>query len=172
MKIQIDEATSYAGASAHINPFLRSFGNGLLAYTLYSFVFVTLFNNGTNTLQVGRQILISYNPQEKPNLDLTRFMGVVCLTIVCLLHYFSARAGRVTNRILCILKLGLMVTLLVAGTKRATIGPKIPYPAMAGPPDTPPPFSNHPKALLLVSSMHFQSIPHFRHLWPDEFFHE
>ena len=171
MKVQIDEATSYVVESAHIPPFLRAFGNGLLAYTIYSFVFVTLFNNGTNTLQVGRQILISYNLQEKPNRDLIRFIGVVCLTIVCLLHYFSARAGRVTNRILCILKLVLMVTLLVAGAKRATVGPKIPYPTMAGPPNTPPPFSNYPKALLLVSSIQPRNIPQSIHFRPDEYYH-
>ena len=76
----IDETTSYGPTSKPVPLILNMFGDGLLAYTVYSFVFVALFNNGTNTLQVGHQILIRYRPQEEPNRDLTRFMGFICLT--------------------------------------------------------------------------------------------
>ena len=101
-------------------------------------------------MQLGRLILISIKPEETPNLDLIRFIGVVCLTTVCLVHYFSTRAGRAANRILCRMKLVSLVVLLGAGAKRAAVGPYIGYPVISGSPDAPPPFSNYAKAFLLV----------------------
>jgi len=145
---QIDEATS--SNTSEQKGALHFCGNGLLAYTVYAVVFVTLFTNGTNTLQLGRLILISNKPEETPNLDLVRFIGMVCLTSVCLVHYFSTRAGRAANRILCRIKLFSLVVLLAAGAKRAAVGPPIHYPVIPGASGAPPPFSNYAKALLLV----------------------
>ncbi len=129
-------------------PILRHLGNGLFAYTIYAILFITLFNSGTNSLQVGRQVLIAVNPRENdPNRHLIGFIAVVVLTVVCFIHYFSARAGRAANRYLCILKLVFVVVLLGASAKTAMVGPKIGFPTLVDESKT---FSNYARALMLV----------------------
>lgn len=90
-------------------------GDGLLAYVIYAFIFVTLFNSGTNCMQVGREVLIAIKPDSSPDRDLIRFIGVFPLSIICLLQYFSASVGRALNRVLAVLKVVMLFILLVAG---------------------------------------------------------
>ena len=138
-----------SGRSARIRRFiLRQLGNGMFAYTVYAIMFVTVFNSGTNSLQVGRQVLLCIEPHQKdPSRDLMRFIAIVSLTIICLIHYSSARAGRAANKYFCVLKVLILFILLGVGMKRAIVGPKIGFPYI---PDTRKTFSNYARALLLV----------------------
>ena len=76
-----------------------------------------------------------------------RFIAVVSLTIICFIHYSSARAGRAANKYFCVLKVLILFILLGVGMKRAIVGPKIGFPYI---PDTRKTFSNYARALLLV----------------------
>jgi amino acid transporter len=100
--------------------FGRVLGDGLLAYTIYAFLFVGLFNSGTNVLQVGREILISIHPEQDPNRDLVRFIGIVTISVICLIQLFSSRAGRVLNRFFAIVKILFLVVLFFFGVGALT----------------------------------------------------
>ena len=95
--------------------FGRVLGDGLLAYTVYAFLFVGLFNSGTNVLQVGREILIGIHPEQDPNRDLVRFIGIVTISVICLIQLFSSRAGRVLNGFFAIVKILFLVVLFFFG---------------------------------------------------------
>jgi amino acid transporter len=93
----------------------RILGDGLLAYTCYAFLFVGLFNSGTNCLQIGRETLIAIHPDEEPNGSLVRFIGVFALMMICLIQLFSSRAGRVMNRFFALMKITFLIVLFVFG---------------------------------------------------------
>jgi len=93
----------------------RLLGDGLLAYTVYAFLFVAIFNSCTNILQIGRQTLIAISPGSPPNADLMRFISVFALSIICFIQLFSSRAGRALNNFSSILKLLFLIVLLGFG---------------------------------------------------------
>ena len=91
-------------------------GNGLFAYTIYAFLFIGTFNSATNCMQVGRQILTLISPHdESPSGSLLRFIAIVALTVVCLLHYFSPAWGRALNLKFALTKIALLLALVIAG---------------------------------------------------------
>ena len=93
----------------------RLLGDGLLAYTIYAFLFVALFNSCTNVLQIGRQTLIAIHPDSPTNADLMRFIAVFALSIICFVQLFSSRAGRALNNFSAILKIIFLIVLLGFG---------------------------------------------------------
>jgi amino acid transporter len=107
----------------HQNPprgFLgRIFGDGLLAYTVYAFLFVAVFNSGENLLWIGNEVLVAISPDETPNKDLTRFIGIFCLMMICLIQLFSSRAGRVLNGFFALVKLMFLFILFCFGLQAA-----------------------------------------------------
>jgi amino acid transporter len=104
-------------------PFIRRFlGDGLLFYTVYAFLFVAFFNSGTNSLQIGRQILIAINPAGPFNTHLMRFIAIVALSILCLLQYFSPKWGRKLNNFLALLKILSLLIVLFAGAHKTYNG--------------------------------------------------
>jgi amino acid transporter len=121
-------------------------GDGLLAYTVYAFLFVGLFNSGTNVLQVGREVLIAIHPDQDPNRDLVRFIGIVTMSTICLIQLFSSRAGRVLNGFFALVKILFLVVLFFFGVGALNSNPK--------PGDftdkAPEPTLNYAEALLVV----------------------
>lgn len=112
---------------------LRHLGDGLCAFTVYAVLLVFLFNSGANSLQVGVQILLCINPhEENPDRLLMWFMAIVILSIVCLLHCFSGRAGRTMNKYFCWMKLVIIIVLVAVLMKRAIMGPRIGRPKAIG----------------------------------------
>lgn len=95
--------------------FGRLFGDGLLAYIIYAFLFVGVFNSATNTLQIGREFLICISPNQNPNRHLVRFIGIVAFSIICLIQLFSSRAGRSLNSIFALIKILFLLVLLGFG---------------------------------------------------------
>ncbi|KAK4197945.1 putative high-affinity methionine permease [Triangularia verruculosa] len=102
----------------------RIFGDGLLAYVAYSILFIAFFNSGTNSMQTGRLILLCVNAgavdengmTPDVNRDLVRFVGIVVLSVICLLQYFSPSAGRSLNRAFAVIKILTLIALIgVAG---------------------------------------------------------
>ncbi|CAG8973157.1 hypothetical protein HYALB_00008749 [Hymenoscyphus albidus] len=94
----------------------------LLSYTIYSFYAILIYNDATNSMQFAKQTLtfLSDNPAD-PSLNpwFLRFMAFVVLSFVCLLHYFSSRAGQDLSQILACAKITLLVVLIFGGIPRA-----------------------------------------------------
>lgn len=94
----------------------------MFAYIIYTFYFVFTYNTATNSMQLANQVLISANINDTgylPDGRLLRFIAVVALSIFCLLHYFSGRAGRTLNQVLAGFKLCMLLIVFIAGTIRA-----------------------------------------------------
>ena len=107
-------------------------------------------------MQTGRQLLLAIglaqDPTEivEPDGDLVRYIGITALSIICLIHYFSARTGRAVNRIFTVLKLLFLIILFIAGIVRAVRvgdGELVTSPFDEKHPTS---FSNYAKAFLLV----------------------
>lgn len=93
----------------------------LFFYTSYSMFFIFLYNSATNSLQFAYQILISNSDKGSagaPDRTVLRLIAVLVLTAICLLQYFSARAGRTLNKVLAFLKLLLLGVVICAGLNR------------------------------------------------------
>jgi amino acid transporter len=112
----------------------RFMGDGLLAYIIYSFMFMIFFNSATNSLQFGRMVLMSIeahktdnttcidrrngtsaNNQSDPdiNQDLMRFLGVTVFTTICLTQFFSPAFGRKLNKLLAMVKIGFLIGVVI-----------------------------------------------------------
>jgi amino acid transporter len=99
---------------------LRKFlGDGLLAYITYSILFVANFNSGTNSMQTGRMILLCIAAAEPGtpdvNRDAVRLIGVVVLTAICLLQFFSPAIGRALNKGFAVVKILFLFALFFVG---------------------------------------------------------
>ncbi|RSL89325.1 hypothetical protein CEP51_001272 [Fusarium floridanum] len=101
----------------------RFLGDGLFAYITYSIAFIFFFNSGTNSMQFGRYVLLCMQDNNKDvtssskdiNKDLMQFIGIVVLSIICLLQYFSPKFGRGMNKTLAVIKLAFLVALFIVG---------------------------------------------------------
>jgi len=72
-------------------------------------------------MQTALQILIARNPNADQDRDLIRFIGIVVLSIICLVQLISARAGRTVNRIFAIVKVVVLFVLFCFGANQAKI---------------------------------------------------
>jgi amino acid transporter len=99
---------------------MRKFlGDGLLAYITYAVIFIAVFNSGTNSMQTGRMILLCVVADEPGNpdvhRDVVRLIGVIVLTSLCLLQFFSPKTGRGLNKVLATVKILFLVALFLVG---------------------------------------------------------
>ncbi|KAF6513271.1 hypothetical protein HZS61_006596 [Fusarium oxysporum f. sp. conglutinans] len=100
-------------------------GDGLLAYIIYSLIFIVFFNSATNSLQFGRMILMCINAHKADdstkksradsdvNQDLMRFIGVTILSIICLAQFFSPSWGRKLNKFLAVVKICFLIGVII-----------------------------------------------------------
>jgi amino acid transporter len=107
-------------------------GDGLLAYIIYSVMFIVFFNSATNSLQFGRMILMCINANKADNgatvdgdetsakeddpdvnHDLMRFIGVTILSLICLAQFFSPSWGRKLNKFLAVVKIGFLIGVII-----------------------------------------------------------
>ncbi|KAJ4061423.1 hypothetical protein NW756_002862 [Fusarium oxysporum] len=100
-------------------------GDGLLAYIIYSLMFIVFFNSATNSLQFGRMILMCINAHKADdstkksladsdvNQDLMRFIGVTILSIICLAQFFSPSWGRKLNKFLAVVKICFLISVII-----------------------------------------------------------
>jgi amino acid transporter len=100
----------------------------LLVYTLYALFFVLVWNDATNSMQFALHVFISATwtgdaCPESIDPRFLRFLAVVLVTFVCLLHYFSARIGRVTNMTLAVGKFIMVLALFGLGCRAVQQNP-------------------------------------------------
>ncbi|KAK6535901.1 hypothetical protein TWF281_000152 [Arthrobotrys megalospora] len=94
----------------------------LLSVTIFAGQFILFWNTATNCAQAARQIIACSNHSLDTNnvyagqdTRLIAFIGIVISSTVCLLHYFSTAAGRVTNVAFAAFKVLLLLILLGRG---------------------------------------------------------
>ncbi|KAF3911067.1 hypothetical protein AA313_de0204548 [Arthrobotrys entomopaga] len=94
----------------------------LLFVTVFSVQFILFWNTATNCIQSARQILTCANSNlnrnniyEGQDGRLIGFIAIVISSCVCLLHYFSTAAGRITNVGLAAFKVLLLCVLFGRG---------------------------------------------------------
>jgi amino acid transporter len=94
----------------------KLFGDGLFAYVQYAFLFIAFFNSATNSLQVGRQLLVAIRPQDvEPDHNVLRLIAVNALSIICLIQYFDPQSARKLNRWLASIKILFLLMVFFAG---------------------------------------------------------
>ncbi|UZP46503.1 hypothetical protein NXS19_014315 [Fusarium pseudograminearum] len=80
---------------------------------------MVFFNSSTNALQVGRMILVLANPDpDKDNVNghIMRSIGIFCLLLICLLHFFSPRYGRLVNLLTALGKVLMLIGIVTVGS--------------------------------------------------------
>ncbi|KAF2184946.1 hypothetical protein K469DRAFT_167604 [Zopfia rhizophila CBS 207.26] len=96
----------------------------LLSYTCYALYFVCIYTTATNSMQFARQVIIAATSDtDIHDQRVMRFIAVVISTVICLLLYFSTATGRRLNRYLAWLKIGLMISVFMAGAIKAGKAP-------------------------------------------------
>jgi amino acid transporter len=95
----------------------------LLATIIFSGFFLVLGNSYGNSVTFAKQILLASDTSYENTTDiderLIRFIAIVVLSAVCLLHYFSNKFGLFLNKLFAIFKTILLFTVFVAGVKSA-----------------------------------------------------
>ncbi|ORY06761.1 amino acid permease-domain-containing protein [Clohesyomyces aquaticus] len=91
----------------------------LLATILFSGWFLVLGNSYGNSIAFAKHVMVSAHTEvlQTKDLDsrLVRFIAISVLTVVCLLHYFSGRAGMFLNKVLFWYKTLLLIVIFAAG---------------------------------------------------------
>ncbi|KAL1875838.1 hypothetical protein Daus18300_003029 [Diaporthe australafricana] len=113
---------------------IRKFsGDGLLGFIVYAVIFIGVFNSSTNSMQFGKVILVaiqadqfSEDARHEINRELARFIAVAALSIICLVQFFSPRAGRRLNNLAAVAKIIFMLLLIVFGGLAASKARKSP----------------------------------------------
>jgi amino acid transporter len=86
---------------------------------LFSGWFLLLANSYGNSVTFAKHVMLAASPSTSMSTELDsrliRFIAIVVLAFVCLLHYFSGRFGLFMNKLLAIFKVLLLTTVIIAG---------------------------------------------------------
>lgn len=83
---------------------------------IISLLFVLLSHNAGNCVSFAKLILQAFEPTEKdPDFRLQKFIALVMLSAVCLLHVFSRNTGIAINNFLALYKLALVTFIVLVG---------------------------------------------------------
>lgn len=92
-----------------------------MAYTIYTFYFVIIYNNATNSLRFADYVWrCATEPGAVEDQRFLRFLAVVILTFFCVLHFRSARMARALNVALAGFKIVMLLVVFVAGAIHAS----------------------------------------------------
>lgn len=119
-------ATHLKEIGQRLSPIRRAFrklsGDGLLGFIVYAFIFVGVFNSSTNSMQFAKLVLVAANAEQfsedahhQLDRDLLRFIAVAALSIICLVQFFSPKAGRRFNNLAAVVKILFVLLLIVFG---------------------------------------------------------
>ncbi|CUS13314.1 unnamed protein product [Tuber aestivum] len=87
-----------------------------IASCMFAIFFVLLGNTAANTIAFAKHMLVAFNPNEQsPDYRLQRFVALVCITFICLLHLFSRKMGIFVNNALAAYKVGLLTFVVISG---------------------------------------------------------
>ena len=91
----------------------------LLATILFSGYFLMLANSYGNSIQFAKHVLIAASPnlEDSTELDprLLRYIAISAITLVCLIHWHSSRAGLFLNKLVAWYKVILLLVVFIFG---------------------------------------------------------
>lgn len=91
----------------------------LLATILFSGFFLFLANSYGNSIQFAKHVLIAAMPDLNNSKDLdprlVRYIAISIVTLVCLIHWHSSRAGLFLNKLVAWYKVILLAVVFIAG---------------------------------------------------------
>jgi len=83
---------------------------------MFAVFFVLLGNTAANTIAFAKGMLLAFNPENKqPDYRLQRFVALVCITFICLIHLFSRKMGIFMNNALAAYKVALLLFVVISG---------------------------------------------------------
>ena len=83
---------------------------------MFAVFFVLLGNTAANTIAFAKGMLMAFDPENnKPDYRLQRFVALVCITFICLIHLFSRKMGIFMNNALAAYKVGLLLFVVISG---------------------------------------------------------
>ena len=87
-----------------------------LASCIFAVFFVLLSNTAANTIAFAKYMLVAFDDtNQNPDYRLQRFIALMCITFICLIHLFSRKMGIFINNALAAYKVGLLLFVVVAG---------------------------------------------------------
>ena len=87
-----------------------------LASCIFAVFFVLLGNTAANAIAFAKHMLVAFEDSNpNPDYRLQRFIALVCVSFICLLHFFSRKMGIFVNNALAAYKIGLLLFVVVAG---------------------------------------------------------
>lgn len=91
----------------------------LLATMVFAGYFLLLQNSYGNAIQFAKHILLAVVPdlEDSTELDerLVRYIAISVITLVCLIHWHSCKAGLFLNKLLAWYKVSLLMAVFIAG---------------------------------------------------------
>ena len=86
------------------------------ASCIFGVFFVVLGNTAANTIAFAKHMLLAFDDtNQNPDYRLQRFVALVCISLICLIHIFSRKLGILMNNALAAHKVGLLLFVVVAG---------------------------------------------------------
>ena len=86
------------------------------ASCIFGVFFVLLGNTAANTIAFAKHMLLAFDDtNQNPDYRLQRFVALVCISLICLIHIFSRKLGILMNNALAAYKVGLLLFVVVAG---------------------------------------------------------
>jgi amino acid transporter len=86
-----------------------------LASCIFAVFFVLLGNTAANTISFAKHMLGAFDDNPNPDYRLQRFIALVCISFICLIHLFSRKMGIFVNNALAAYKVCLLLFVVVAG---------------------------------------------------------
>ena len=87
-----------------------------LASCIFAVFFVLLGDTASNTIAFAKHMLVAFDDtNENPDYRLQRFVALVCISFICLIHSFSRKMGIFMNNALAACKVCLLLFVVVAG---------------------------------------------------------
>ncbi|CAZ86234.1 unnamed protein product [Tuber melanosporum] len=86
------------------------------ASCMFAIFFVLLGNTAANTIAFAKHMLVAFNDKEPvPDYRLQKFVALVCITFICLIHLFSRKMGIFINNALAVYKVALLLFVVISG---------------------------------------------------------
>ena len=87
-----------------------------LASCIFAVFFVLLGDTAPNTIAFAKHILVAFDDaNEDPDYRLQKSVALVCISFICLIHFFSRKMGIFMNNALAAYKVCLLLFVVVAG---------------------------------------------------------
>lgn len=82
---------------------------------MFAILFVLLGNTAANSIAFAKHMLAAFYDDPNPDYNLQKFVALICITFICLIHLFSRQMGIYVNNTLALYKVALLVFVVVTG---------------------------------------------------------